>query len=194
MTGNLSYAYNTLRRERTPCGTHNLRATLLTAAASVMLGVFTAGCSDNVHYVMSSTSMSPTINKKDEVTVDTGAYSSHGPRRWDIVLLKLRTSNGTPFKTTFRVIGLPNEKISYKDAGGLLINGQVPSKPRHLRPINYRLTPSSSIPRQWLTRHPVLLSQDEYYLLGDNVAKAKDSRFRGPIPRKRIIGKVISHK
>ena len=37
----------------------------------------------------------------------------------------------------------------------------------------------------------VTLGQDEYFVLGDTIGNARDSRFFGAVPRQDIIGKAI---
>lgn len=37
----------------------------------------------------------------------------------------------------------------------------------------------------------VLLKSDEYFVLGDNSANSKDSRYFGPVKRNKIVGKVV---
>lgn len=54
------------------------------------------------------------------------------------------------------------------------------------RPLRYRIDPRLAAKQTW----PIVLGADEYYLLGDNVPLSIDSRDWGPIPRRRIVGRI----
>jgi len=54
------------------------------------------------------------------------------------------------------------------------------------RPLRYRIDPRLAAKQTW----PIVLDDGEYYLLGDNVPLSIDSRDWGPIPRRRIVGRI----
>lgn len=54
------------------------------------------------------------------------------------------------------------------------------------RPLRYRIDPRLAAKQTW----PIGLNDGEYYLLGDNVPLSIDSRDWGPIPRRRIVGRI----
>lgn len=54
------------------------------------------------------------------------------------------------------------------------------------RPLRYRIDPRIAATQKW----PIHLGDDDYYLLGDNVPLSIDSRDWGPIPRRRIVGRI----
>lgn len=83
----------------------------------------------------------------------------------------------------FRVLALPGERITLHDSK-IEINGTVLSIPG-------KIVYSSFASGHPATYNNVTLGIDEYYLVGDNVAGANDSRFLGPIRREAIMGKVI---
>ena len=56
------------------------------------------------------------------------------------------------------------------------------------RPLRYRIDPRDAASQTW----PIRLGDDEYYLLGDNVPLSIDSRDWGPIPRRRIVGRIYA--
>ena len=56
------------------------------------------------------------------------------------------------------------------------------------RPLRYRIDPRIAAKQNW----PIRLSENEYYLLGDNVPLSIDSRDWGPIPRRRIVGRIYA--
>lgn len=56
------------------------------------------------------------------------------------------------------------------------------------RPLRYRIDPRDAAKQTW----PIRLGDDDYYLLGDNVPLSIDSRDWGPIPRRRIVGRIYA--
>jgi signal peptidase I len=150
------------------------------------------GCSSSVEtYRVAAEAMSPTINRGEVVRVNVNTYSDGDPiERWDIVLVQ---RGG--YKYPYRVVGLPGEDLGFSENGGIMINGRSVRKPSYLTSINYELHPWPGKQRaHLLLDHPVSVGEQQYYIVGDNVTQAKDSRFFGPIPKRQIIGKIISHK
>ena len=75
-----------------------------------------------------------------------------------------------------RIIGLPGEKIEYKDSE-LYVNGKFVEDPFAT---NYSFTDDVSI----------TIPEGEYYVLGDNRHVSLDSRTFGTFNKKQIIGKT----
>lgn len=76
-----------------------------------------------------------------------------------------------------RIVGLPGEKIDFKNCA-VFINNQILPEP-YLRP-------------GVCTRgDPVNIPSDSYFLMGDNREYSSDSRNFGPFPRSKIIGRAI---
>ncbi len=97
--------------------------------------------------------------------------------RGDIVLLRHPREAGDVYVK--RIVGLPNETIRMKE-GRLLLNG---------RPLqeDYRTLAAAEKPmgpQEWSTGH------DEYFVIGDNRKRSRDSRFFGPVNNRLIIGRV----
>lgn len=97
------------------------------------------------------------------------------PRRWDLIVF--RTPADPSVKYVKRVVGMPGEKLAIRD-GAIWINDEKMEPPDSIRGIRYAPTieshgtvwsgPGSS---------PVELGPDEYFVLGDFVDAAFDSRF-----------------
>jgi signal peptidase I len=134
------------------------------------------GCSRRTHDAPSS-SMEPTILAGSKVTIDYDAYQSVQPARFDIVAFHPQSQPTAIF--TFRVIGLPGEAVTLTDAA-VLIDGKKVSPPDALR-----YAPVASGINQ------TNLTAVQFFLLGDNTARARDSRYLGPINRNQIFGKVV---
>ena len=75
---------------------------------------------------MRSGAMEPTIKSGDSVAVDTTAFATLGPSRWDVVAFKsLRWTNALEVK---RVLALPGETVSLT-ATGIVVDGALVSMP-----------------------------------------------------------------
>lgn len=113
-------------------------------------------------------SMLNTLYNKDLVLVNKIALKK-GINRYDIVVID--TEETTIIK---RVIGLPNEKVTYKN-NKLYIDDKLVDTPFEFQETNdFELTSGNN----------------EYIVLGDNRMISKDSRYIGPIKEEQIKGKV----
>ncbi|WP_276815137.1 signal peptidase I [Faecalibaculum rodentium] len=81
-----------------------------------------------------------------------------------------------------RIIALPDDTVEITPEGTIRINGNSIEEPDI-----YMATP---VCRNGI-EYPVHLSEDEYFILGDNRTAAVDSRKFGPVKRSSIKGKVI---
>ena len=121
--------------------------------------------------------MEPTIFQRSNVIVDYRAYATAEPARFDIVVFH---PPGEPDKTfAFRIAGLPGETIEIS-RGAISIDGRAVSVPSGL---TYEPAPTGT--------NSARLGPSEFFLLGDNTANARDSRFFGPVDKGNILGKVI---
>jgi signal peptidase I len=121
------------------------------------------------------------------------------PRRWDILIFRLPSDPTINYAK--RVVGLPGEKLEIRD-GSVWINGARLEPPAAIRGIHYSPTIEShgqvySGPGSV----PVELGPDEYFVLGDFVDCAADSRMweRGApghppyaVPASYIVGVAIN--
>jgi signal peptidase I len=91
-----------------------------------------------------------------------------------------------------RVVGLPGERVTFNPGGNILIDDKALQQPAQIASIEYSLPshdPFSVGPVP--LAHPLRIPADSYYVLGDNVRGANDSRYWGVLPRKNIVGKVL---
>ncbi len=116
-------------------------------------------------------SMDDTLKDKDIMILDKISYRFSDIKRFDIVVIKLEDEY-----IIKRVIGLPKEKVEYKD-NKLYINGkEVKENFSHKEIKDYVL--EEEIP------------DDYYFVVGDNRPVSLDSRVIGLINRKNILGKT----
>ena len=116
-------------------------------------------------------SMDDTLKDGQLVIINKINYRFNNPKRFQIAVLK---NNDDHDKIIKRVIGLPNEKIEYKD-NKLYINDELITEE-----YNHALT----------NDFVVETKDDEYFVLGDNRTVSKDSRVLGNFNKEDFIGSV----
>lgn len=131
--------------------------------------------------VVHGSSMENTLYDGDNLIIDRVSYASHDPKRYDIVVFSYAHDSGTYYIK--RLIGLPGETVQITDDGEILIDGKR---------IGYSYS-GEKIINPGTAAYPVKLSDNEYFVLGDNVNHSEDSRFPdiGLIKREQITGKAV---
>lgn len=120
-------------------------------------------------------SMMGTLHHKDIMILDKMTYRFSTIKRFDIVVVKYKEEY-----LIKRVIGLPGEKIEYKN-NKLYVNGKIIKENfSHMKTSNFKLEDigSSKVPK------------NQYLVLGDNRVNSLDSRMIGFIKRSQISGKT----
>lgn len=125
-------------------------------------------------------SMSPTLSNKDEVIINKFIYTLTDPKREDVVVFRPNGNENTHLNIK-RVVGLPGETIRV-EKGILYIDGEA-----------YQSEfVANGIKDEGIAMEPILLGEDEYFVLGDNVNNSEDSRFAniGNVNKADMEGKV----
>ena len=171
--------YSELNREKRE--TNLLRSTVYWAAdlaAVAVLAVFVVlfFC-DRV--TVTGYSMEPVLAADDVVLVNRIQYHFSDPERFDIIVFAKENGSGTKTYVK-RIIGLPGETVQIIDET-VYVDG-VPLEDERL----------SYVALSGLADEPVILGEDEYFVLGDNRDSSEDSRFSGigNVKRSQIIGRV----
>lgn len=114
------------------------------------------------------------------------------PKRWDLVTYA-PPDRSAEEQVIFvgRVVGLPGETVVIKD-GAVFINGQRQSPPPEIAGVEYDSDLVEDFPAATFVDReaPKLLGQDEFCVLGDFSENSLDSRYFGPVPRKKLNGVV----
>lgn len=128
---------------------------------------------------VSGSSMENTLSDGDNLIVDKISYRISDPRRYDIIVFPFRYEERTYYIK--RIIGLPGETVQIED-GTIYIDGEE-LKESYGREI---------MKNAGLAAEPVILGDDEYFVLGDNRNDSSDSRDPnvGVIHRDEIIGRA----
>lgn len=127
-------------------------------------------------------SMEPTLCNGDNLIVDKITYRFRDPERFDIIVFPFKYDTKTYYIK--RIIGLPGETVQIDEQGNIYINGELLSEGYGREVIR-----SDHIGR---ARDPIVLGEDEYFVLGDNRNNSSDSRTEavGNIRREDIIGRA----
>jgi signal peptidase I len=83
-----------------------------------------------------------------------------------------------------RLVGLPGDKVEIK-GGSIYINDKPISDPVFNQIYYYNRGDFA------LEGKPIIVPLDSYFVLGDNSASSKDSRFWGFVPKSNLLGKAL---
>lgn len=132
-------------------------------------------------FYIPSESMVPTLKVGDRVLVNKLSYDLHDVNRGDIVVFKAppeARSDGID-DLVKRVVGLPGDTVEAREDGRVYINDRLLDEP--YLPEGTRTT---NLP-------PTKVPAGHLFMMGDNRAASRDSRYFGPIAEKAIIGRVF---
>lgn len=140
-----------------------------------------------IHYVGQRTevwgaSMESTLNDGDNLIVDKITYRFRDPQRFDIIVFPFRYEENTYYIK--RIIGMPGETVQIGLDGTIYIDGEILEENygrEVIKPENIGIAVE-----------PVVLEEDEYFVMGDNRNNSSDSRTEvvGNIQRDDIIGRA----
>lgn len=130
------------------------------------------------HTSVEGSSMESTLDNGDQLIVERLSYYFNEPERYDVVVFPF-SENVSYIK---RIIGLPGEIIQIKN-GEIYLNGEV---------LEENFGKEDRIEDPGLAEEEIVLSEDEYFVLGDNRNASVDSRKEevGLIKRSQIEGKA----
>jgi signal peptidase I len=144
-----------------------------------------------------SGSMIPTLKAGDRIFVNKFLYSARvplinfrlpildikQPKRGDIIVF---VSPEDPKKDFVkRLIALGGETVEIR-GGRILINGKMIDGPSSMSPVYYQNAGDYGVETRAVTVPP-----DSYFVLGDNSANSRDSRYWGFVPKKNLVGKAV---
>ena len=113
-------------------------------------------------------SMENTLHNGDNLIVDKLSYRFHDPERFDIIVFPFQVQDNTYYIE--RIIGLPGETVQIMEDGSIYINGEKLEESYGREVIQ-----PETIGR---AAEPIVLGEDEYFVMGDNRNNSEDSRFK----------------
>lgn len=130
--------------------------------------------------IVPSGSMIPTIDTKSIVLVNVHAYGLRipftkikffeykMPERGDISVFRYPLEESTNYIK--RIVAIPGDKVYYNTE-----SIHVNSEPENILDYQY-----------------VLVPEDKYFAVGDNILHSNDSRYWGFVPKENLIGKYVT--
>lgn len=124
-------------------------------------------------------SMEPTLSDGDNLIVDKISYRFRDPDRYDVIVFPYQHAENTYYIK--RIIGLPGETVQVID-GYVYINGELLDE--HFG--------AEVMEQGGIAEEPIVLGDDEYFVLGDNRNHSADSREPsvGVLHRDQLIGRA----
>lgn len=124
-------------------------------------------------------SMEPTLCNGDEILINRFLYKLSRPKKNDVIVF-LPGGNQNSYYYVKRVVAVPGETVQIVD-GRLYVNGLPEGEEIY-----------DKMEEAGIAENEILLSEDEYFVLGDNRNVSEDSRSGniGPIKRETIYGKA----
>lgn len=136
---------------------------------------------------VSGSSMEATLSENDNLIVDKITYRFSDPQRFDIIVFPYEPDfayyvDAEPVYYIKRIIGMPGETVQIDELGNIYIDGEILEESYGKEIIKYAGRASE----------PVILGEDEYFVMGDNRNNSSDSREPsvGNIHREDIIGRA----
>ena len=131
-------------------------------------------------FIVSGLSMYPTFDNAQYLVVDELSYRLSSPERDDVIVFRYPL-NTTEFFIQ-RIIGLPGETVD--------INGSKITIANKEHPQGFVLS-EPFVKNESSNQTHFVLTDNEYFVMGDNRSASSDSRYWGPVPRNLIIGRVF---
>ena len=131
-------------------------------------------------FIVSGNSMDPSFATGDYLVVDEISYRLEEPARGDVVVFKYPKDPSKFFIK--RVIGLPGETVEIRD-GTIFITNKTSPGGFNLEEPYIKFPKADSM--------LVVLSDTEYFVMGDNREASSDSRIWGPLNERFITGRVL---
>lgn len=123
------------------------------------------------------TSMLPRLEDRDRLFINKFVYHFEAIHRGDVVVFHYpRNPEESYIK---RVIAIPGDRLRI-DHGNVYVNGKLLDEP--YVPEEYRDPKSQA---------PMVIPEDEYFVMGDHRLVSRDSREFGPVERDLIYGKAV---
>ena len=128
-------------------------------------------------------SMEPTLMPGDKIFVNRFIYRISPPKRGDVIVFRYPENPRRDFIK--RLVAFGGETIEIAN-GKIKINGKIVDTPQIFQKIYYYNRSAYGMADAQIT-----VPDDCYFVLGDNSASSRDSRYWGFVPRKLLLGEAF---
>jgi signal peptidase I len=134
-------------------------------------------------------SMEPNFHHGDYLIIDEITYRMRPPQRGEVVVFKYPYDLSQRYIK--RIIGLPGETVEIKE--GKIVIYPKPANSLLGQDLPFVLDEESYLPELIMATESfkIQLSENEYFVLGDNRPFSSDSRRWGALPKEDIIGRAL---
>ncbi|ROR30712.1 signal peptidase I [Mobilisporobacter senegalensis] len=130
---------------------------------------------------VNGSSMENTLKNEDRLILEKISYRFNDPERFDIVVFRPYEEYKDEYYIK-RIIGLPGETIQII-GNKIYIDGEVLEEDYGNEPMR----------DPGMAEEPIVMGEDEYFVLGDNRNHSTDSRYEvGKVKREAIIGRTFA--
>ncbi len=144
----------------------------LVLTALIILILFNVTLDTRIVY---SQSMFPTIQPGERIIISKAAYLFQSPRRGEVIVFN-NPRESSRLDLIKRIIAVPGDTVEIKEHT-VFVNNTPLFEPYIQEPLRY------AFPRQEIT-------EDHYFVLGDNRNLSSDSHMGWTVPRRKIVGKA----
>lgn len=132
-------------------------------------------------FIVSGASMEETFHSGEYLIVDQASYYFHAPARGDVVIFRYPRDPSKFFIK--RVIGIPGDTITISGNNVRISNEENPE--------GFTLDETYIKSMDKGTTLTEQLSEDEYFVMGDNRDQSSDSRTWGILEKDKIVGRAF---
>ena len=131
-------------------------------------------------FIVSGASMEPTFENGEYLIVDRISYRFEEPKRGEVIIFRYPKDPTKYFIK--RIVGLPGESVTVDGDKVTIVNKD---------------NPNGLVLDESYTNHnrggvdKMTLSDNEYFVMGDNRPQSSDSRIWGPLPKDNIVGRAL---
>jgi signal peptidase I len=130
-------------------------------------------------------SMRPTLIEGDRILVNKFIYRFTKPKRGDIIVFKYPEDKKKDFIK--RLVATNGEAVRIVD-GDIWVDDVLVEDPKKIKQIYYYNKPDAPYGADGSI---VRVPDDGYFVLGDNSASSRDSRYWGFVPKSYLVGKAF---
>lgn len=135
----------------------------------------------SVRFYVDGPSMEPSFFTGQRIIVSRVSYLWGQPERGDIIVFESPDDPQADPPLIKRLIGLPGDTVEVRDTL-VYVNGALLDEPYF---VNTPCSASSCPDNTWQ------LGPDQYFVMGDNRNRSRDSRRFGPVSRQHLIGEAL---